>query len=217
MHFVYFRLISLHHYIFALAWHILLLHIFMLLVWTSHWWFRCALALVPMWEWMFYNSRYFSWYYCNYCFEKWNSKKGSHLFLGHTWWQVDILIMKNNFWTLTNLVIVDPTHLVCIIHDNTCNNNCHSGKNVIICGAHIRKWLHSHYHKNLWLFSLSFQLLLDFLWSATIACHEWSSLVPYFLLLVVCVHNLSTCTSHCNLLMWCHIEKTFLNSFTHHG
>jgi len=170
VHFVCFRFIFLHHYILALTCHILLLHIFILSLWISHWWFRYALALVPMWECTFYNSRYFSWYCCNYCFEKWNSKKKiSHLFLCHTWWQVDILITKNNFWTLTNLVIVDPTHLVCIIHNNTYNNNCDLGKNMIICGTHIKKWLYSHYHKDLWLFLLSFQLFLDFLWSKTIA------------------------------------------------
>jgi RNA:NAD 2'-phosphotransferase (TPT1/KptA family) len=34
----------------------------------------------------------------------------SHLFLRHTQQQVDILITKNGFHTLKDLVIADPTH-----------------------------------------------------------------------------------------------------------
>jgi len=34
----------------------------------------------------------------------------SHLFLRHTWKRVDIVITKNKFWTLADVVIVDPTH-----------------------------------------------------------------------------------------------------------
>ncbi len=192
MHFVCFWLISLYHYTLALACHILLLHIFMLWVWTSHWWFRYALALVPMWKWTFGNPGWFSWHCCNYCFEKWNSKKGFPPFpwphLVASWYPYH----NKQFLNLN-----EPCHswsnppifgIVRIINDNTCNGNCHLGKSVIICGAHIKKWLHSHYHKNLWLFSLLFQPLLNFLWFTTIAHHERSSLVPYFLLLVVCVH-----------------------------
>jgi hypothetical protein len=38
-------------------------------------------------------------------------KEVSHLFLCHIWHQVDSPIIINNFQTLTNIVIVVPTHL----------------------------------------------------------------------------------------------------------
>jgi hypothetical protein len=36
-------------------------------------------------------------------------RKVFHLFLRHTWRQVDIIITKDNFWTLANIVIGNPT------------------------------------------------------------------------------------------------------------
>ncbi len=36
-------------------------------------------------------------------------KKDSHLFICHTQWQVDILIIGDNFQTLASIVIVDST------------------------------------------------------------------------------------------------------------
>lgn len=174
-----------------------------------------------MWEWRFYNPRYFSWYFCSYCFEKWNSTKGFPPFpwprlVGsrYPYHEKQFLNLNKPCHSWSNPPIFG---IVCIIHDNMCNDNCCLGKNMIIWGAHIKKWLHSHYHKYLWLFSLLFQLLLDFFWFTTATHCDWSSLVPSFLLFVVCVHSPLTCTSHCKFLMWCHIEKTFLNSSTHHG
>jgi hypothetical protein len=37
-------------------------------------------------------------------------REASHLFLCHTWWWMDILITKDYFWTLMDIVIVD---LIC--------------------------------------------------------------------------------------------------------
>jgi hypothetical protein len=37
-------------------------------------------------------------------------KEISHLFPHHTWRQMDIVITKNDFWTLANIVIANPTH-----------------------------------------------------------------------------------------------------------
>jgi hypothetical protein len=52
--------------------HPIMAHLFTVLVWSYHWWFRYAFASVPMWEWTFNNPRHISGYYCNYCFRKWN-------------------------------------------------------------------------------------------------------------------------------------------------
>jgi hypothetical protein len=38
-------------------------------------------------------------------------KNVSHLFPCHTWRQVDIVITKDNFWTLANIVIGNLTHI----------------------------------------------------------------------------------------------------------
>jgi hypothetical protein len=48
---------------------------------------------------------------------------------------------------------------MCIIHDNTCNDNCCSRKNIIIHWVCIQRWFHYSCYRDLWLFSFSFQLL----------------------------------------------------------
>jgi hypothetical protein len=91
--------------------------------------------------------------------------------------------------------------VTCIIHDNTCNDNCHSKKYIFICGTHIRKWPHSLYHKNLKLFSFSFWLLFCFLCLdhyVPSSMFLFSAFDVYFLLLTTCVYSLPTCISHCN-------------------
>ncbi len=50
-----------------------------------------------------------------------------------------------------------------IVHNNTCNDNCHLGENMITFKVNIKKQLQSPCHKDLWLFYFSFQLLFDFL------------------------------------------------------
>jgi hypothetical protein len=85
---------------------------FTLSVWTCHWWFGYPCALMPMREWTHYNPWYFLGCCHNYYFGECGTfvkKKDSHLFLCHTQWQVDILIIGDNFWTLANIVIVDST------------------------------------------------------------------------------------------------------------
>jgi hypothetical protein len=37
-------------------------------------------------------------------------KEVSHLFPHHTRWRVDFFITRDNFWTLMDIVIADPTH-----------------------------------------------------------------------------------------------------------
>ncbi len=41
-----------------------------------------------------------------------------------------------------------------IIHDNVCSDNCHLGKDMIICGMRTMKWLHSPCHRDLIIFIL---------------------------------------------------------------
>ncbi len=109
-------------------------------------------------------------------------EKGSHLFPHHTWQRINIFITRNGFLTLTNVVIVDPTHLdtiqcvlsptmhvaTIVIHEKTCSYVEHTSRNDF----------HSPCHKDLWLFSFLFKLFLTICAQAIIAYHQWSSLDP---------------------------------------
>jgi len=87
-------------------------------VWSYHWWFGYPFAMLLMWEWVHCNPWYTLKYYCNYRIRKWSSciEEVSHLFLHHTGKQMDIFITKNSFWTLANVVIIDPTHIDLVQH-----------------------------------------------------------------------------------------------------
>ncbi len=105
----------------------------------------------------------------------------SHLSLCHIWHQVDILIIINKFQTLTNIVIVDPTHLDMVHHalsitlhvltttikKKTWSFVEHAQKNNFIPLA-IEIYGHLHFHFNSFFNSCA---------HATIAHHQWSSLI----------------------------------------
>jgi hypothetical protein len=97
------------------------------------------------------NPWYASKYYCNYRVGKWSShtKEVSHLFSCHTQKQIDIVIIRNNFWTLANVVIVDPIHTNLVQHALTTTHvtTVATQKNK----ASARRWFHSPCHKDLWL------------------------------------------------------------------
>ncbi len=86
---------------------------FTMLIWSYHWWFRYPFIMLPMREWVHCNPWYVSRYPCNYCIEKWSphTKRGFSPFPPpHTKTQVDVVITRDNFRTLADVVIVDPTH-----------------------------------------------------------------------------------------------------------
>jgi hypothetical protein len=87
-------------------------------VWSYHQWFGYPFAMLFMWEWVHCNPWYTLKYCCSYRIRKWNSctEEVSHLFLHHTGNWMDIFITKNSFWTLTNVVIIDPTHINLVQH-----------------------------------------------------------------------------------------------------
>jgi len=81
----------------------------MVLVWLDHWWFGYSFVMLFVWEWMHCKARYVSRYNCSYCVEKWSSrtKRGFSLYLRHTETWVDIVIIRDDFWTVVDIVIVD--------------------------------------------------------------------------------------------------------------
>lgn len=108
---------------------------------------------------------------------------------------------------------------MCIVHNNTCNDNYRLGEDEIICKVHIKRQLHSPCQRFMVVF-IRISILFDFLCS----CHYSSSLMiffsscdAYFLLLATCVHSPLVCTSHRVSSMCCHIWKTFLIFSTHHN
>ncbi len=106
---------------------------------------------------------------------------------------------------------------MCIIHNNMCSDNCCSRENIIIQRACIRRQLHFPCHRNLWLSSFLFWIIFYFLclghYSPSLATF-FSSCNVYYLLSASCVHNLPTCTGHCDSLM-CFCTWDTFHSFIH--
>jgi hypothetical protein len=121
---------------------------FMLWVWTYYWWFGYPLVLMLVREWTHYSPWYFLTYCCNYCFGELNTciKKRFSTF-SLTTLNVELIFLSwedlsrcHHNWS--NLPKYGTT---CIFHDNACNNSC-SREDMIICEAHIQRWLHSPCH-----------------------------------------------------------------------
>jgi hypothetical protein len=102
-------------------------------------------------------------------------KEVSRLFSYHTWKWVDIIITRNGFQTLVNIIIVNfisyKFGVICFDDDNACNNNYHSKLCTILHRAITNKWFHSPCHKDLWLSPSSFWFLFTSYVRASIACH----------------------------------------------
>jgi hypothetical protein len=108
---------------------------------------------------------------------------------------------------------------MCVVHDNACNDNCHSRENTIITKVRIGRWLHSSFHRDLWLSSFLFQLLFYFLCSR----HYSLSLAillnfrdSYFLLLTTCVQSPPMYKSHYDFSMCRYVWEAFHISSRHH-
>jgi len=67
---------------------------FTMLMWSYHWWSRYPFVLVPCQEWTYNNPWCILKYYRNYYFGEWNT---------------DIIITRDNFRTLMDIVIIDST------------------------------------------------------------------------------------------------------------
>jgi hypothetical protein len=109
--------------------------------------------------------------------------------------------------------------IMCIIHDNACNDNCCSRKNIIIHWVFIQRWFHSSCYKDLWLFSFSFQLLFFVL-----CLGHYSLLVAIFFnshdAYSFIIHSVCTLSSSVHMtlqfLMFCCIWETLFISSTYH-
>jgi hypothetical protein len=69
----------------------------------------------------------------------------SHLFPCYTKRRMDILITSNNFHTLMDIVIVDPTRIDIVTNindDNTCNNDGYSEEYILLRRMNTMRWLH---------------------------------------------------------------------------
>ncbi len=84
---------------------------FTMSMWSYHWRSRYPFDSVPLWEWAFSSPWHSSKYYYSYCFGKQNtcSKGGFPPFPSPHPMTIDILITKNDFHTLMDLVIANPT------------------------------------------------------------------------------------------------------------
>jgi len=106
-----------------------------------------------------------------------------------------------------------------IIHDNTCSDNYHMGKDTIVCGMHTMKWLHSHAIKTFGYCYSRFNLLFTSYSEATKAHHQQSFLScgAYFLLLTMCVHSPPMCASHCDSSTCYCVWEAFLIRVSHYN
>ncbi len=86
---------------------------FTLSLWTYHRWFGYPLVAMHVQKWTHYNPWHFSIHLHNYWFAKWNAnthtQRGLQLFLCPTQQQINIFLTSDDFWTLMNIVIVNPT------------------------------------------------------------------------------------------------------------
>jgi hypothetical protein len=178
-----------------------------------------------MQEWTCYNPWYFLGYCHYYGFENWNTciKRGfspsppPHLTMNKYFYHQEQLLNFNRCYH--NWFDLLEYGTMCIVHDNACNDNCHSRENPIIHKVRIRRWPYSSFQKDTWLFSFLFQLLFYFLCSS----HYSLSLAillnvfdSYFLLLTTCVRSPPMCKSHYDFPMCCYVWEAFLISSTHH-
>jgi hypothetical protein len=78
---------------------------------TMSMWSYYPFVTLPMREWTHYNPWYALKYHCSYRVGELcsHTKKGFSLFPCHKWKKVDIFITRNNFQTLANVVIANPT------------------------------------------------------------------------------------------------------------
>jgi hypothetical protein len=85
---------------------------FMMSMWSYHWQSRYTFASVPLWEWHTIAHNTFWDIVATIVLENKThvEREVSHLFPCHIRWQVDILIIRNGFHTLMDIVIVDPIH-----------------------------------------------------------------------------------------------------------
>jgi len=107
-----------------------------------------------------------------------------------------------------------------IIHDNVCSDNCHLGKDMIICGVRTMKWLHSPCHREFWYFHSRFNSLFTSYVEASKAHHHQQSFFSceaHFFLSTMCVHNPPMCASHCDSSTCYCIWEAFLISFSHYN
>ncbi len=147
----------------------------------------------------------------------------SHLFLCHIWRWVDILVTRDDFCILMNIVIVN---LICTIwcslidDDNTCNDNGCLRIDTILHRTSTRWWFHSPYYWNIWVFSFLFWFIPDHLctyhYCASLKVF-FSPLDAHFPLLITCVHSLTMCASHNSSSTSFCTWLGFLISSTHHS
>jgi len=83
---------------------------FTVLMWSYHWQFRYPFVSLPLQEWTYSSPWHLLRYCCSYYFGDWNTSLAKGFPPLPSPWQMDILISRNIFWTLRNVVIVNPIH-----------------------------------------------------------------------------------------------------------
>jgi hypothetical protein len=104
-------------------------------------------------------------------------KEVSHLFLCHIWQWMDILININNFHTLMDVVIIDPTCTNMVQWTSTITTHA-IRKDMILHQTNTKRQFHSPCNWDIWVFSFSFYFIFITCAQTTIMCHHVFSLVP---------------------------------------
>jgi hypothetical protein len=206
--------------------HILWLSICHVSMWSCHWRFRYLFALVSLRGWMYNNPWYISKYYHSYCFGKWSTcLKGGFLLFpsshpmssGYPYHQRQFLDLDGHHHSWFDL---HKYGVVNINDDHTRSDDGYFGKDMIICWASTKRWLHSLCYWDVWVSSFLFWFIFDYLCIDHYGASSiifFNSLDVCFLLLIMHVHNFVACTSHSDFLASCYTWSSFFIFSTCHS
>jgi hypothetical protein len=126
-------------------------------------------------------------------------KEVSYIFPHHIQWWVNICINRDNFQTLVDVVITNPTCPHMVLHaSSTIAHATTVATQEKTCSYVKCALLHSPCHKDLWLSSYSFCFIFYYLCAGHYSMSSttlFSSHDVYFLLSTTCLHSPPTCTS----------------------
>jgi hypothetical protein len=142
---------------------------FTVLVWSYHWQFTYAFAMMPLWEWTYNNPRHTSRYYYNYCLGKWNmcSKGGLPPFPsphpmtnGYPYHKRRLLNFDGHCHCWINSHKYGSTN---IDDNNTCSDDGSSREDMIIHRMDTKQWLHSLHCWDIWVSLFPFRFISNHL------------------------------------------------------
>jgi hypothetical protein len=151
----------------------------------------------------------------------WIQREVSHLFPCHTWKRWDIVIIRDGFWILVDVVITNLIHTDLVEHVTT---TMHASRIVVQNKAwsYIEQTLRDDFiplaTKAHGCLHPPFDSFFDFLCTCQYSLPSANLLGPfnvYILLEVASVDSLPTCASHCDFSTDCHAYSQFFISSTH--